>query len=118
MPSEGMTRLEALEHRQLTDEETQRLRQQARQAISDDPDVVKWATRDFDLPRTTIKSLLFRTDFDYAEEYAGGTRVLEFVETIHLDHDDLDAEQGTLTVHVEALPDSEDIETVLVETRV
>jgi hypothetical protein len=117
MPQEGMTRLEELEHRQLTDGETQQLRQQAREAIRDDPDVVKWTEEDFHLPTSTIRSLLFRFEFEYAEELACGTRVLEFVETIHLDRGDLDGEEGTLTVRVETVPHSDDVETVLVATR-
>jgi hypothetical protein len=117
MPQEGMTRLEELEHRQLTDGETQQLRQQAREAISDNPDAVKWTEEDFSLPITTIESLLFRTEFDYAEEYSGGTKILEFVETIHLDRGDLDGEEGTLTVRVESVPHSDGVETVLVATR-
>jgi hypothetical protein len=117
MPDEGMTRLEELEHRQLSDDKTQELRQQARQAIHDDPDAVKWTEEDFHLPTSTISSLLFRTEFDVAEEYSGGTKILEFVETIHLDRGDLDGEEGTLTARVETVPHSDGVETVLVATR-
>jgi hypothetical protein len=117
MPQEGMTRLEELEHRQLTDGETQQLRQQAREAIRDDPDVVKWTEEDFHLPTSTIRSLLFRFEFEYAEELACGTRVLESVDEIHLDLDDLDAQEGTLTVRAESVPNTDGVETVLVATR-
>jgi len=105
-----------VERTQLSEEDAWDVCEQARQTIREKGrDAVDVTTNGCDLSLDVVTDFLGRNPaaLDYAHEHAGGTRVIEFNETLY--HED--APNTFFTVHIETIPDTNTPECITVETR-